>query len=129
MAKYRKRPVIVEAYQTDREMTIPTLEGDHHASVGDYIITGVKGEQYPCKPDIFLQTYESVEDEHGEKPPTNDNDGVFRVAKNGRITLGNNEIPFVTKYNVLDDADKARPIVTLTFTPSNVEIERYEYWD
>lgn len=41
-------------------MIIPTLEGDMHASVGDYIITGVNGEQYPCKPDIFEKTYEVV---------------------------------------------------------------------
>ena len=60
--KYRKRPVVVEAYQTDQEMIIHTLEGDHHASVGDYIITGVKGEQYPCKPDIFAKTYEPVDE-------------------------------------------------------------------
>lgn len=60
--KYRKRPVVVKAYQTDEDMVIHTLEGDHHASVGDYIITGVHGEQYPCKPDIFAETYEPVED-------------------------------------------------------------------
>lgn len=60
--KYRKRPVVIEAYQTDKEMVIHTLEGDYHASVGDYIITGVHGEQYPCKPDIFAETYEPVED-------------------------------------------------------------------
>lgn len=60
--KYRKRPVVVEAYQTNQEMVIHTLEGDHHASVGDYIITGVKGEQYPCKPDIFAKTYEPVDE-------------------------------------------------------------------
>lgn len=41
-------------------MIIPTLEGDMKASVGDYIITGVNGEQYPCKPDIFEKTYEPV---------------------------------------------------------------------
>ena len=58
--KYRKKPVVIEAYQTDKEMIIPTLEGDMHASVGDYIITGVNGEQYPCKPDIFEKTYEVV---------------------------------------------------------------------
>lgn len=39
---------------------IKTLEGDHHASVGDYIIQGVNGELYPCKPDIFEKTYEIV---------------------------------------------------------------------
>lgn len=59
--KYRKKPVIIEAYQTDVELDIPTLEGTMHASVGDYIITGVHGEQYPCKPDIFLETYEPTE--------------------------------------------------------------------
>lgn len=64
--KYRKKPVIVEAYQTDKEMIIPTLEGDMKASVGDYIITGVNGEQYPCKPDIFKKTYDLVESESSE---------------------------------------------------------------
>ncbi len=64
MAKYVKKPVVIEAYQTDKEMIIHTLEGDMKASVGDYIITGVHGEQYPCKPDIFEETYESVEDKH-----------------------------------------------------------------
>lgn len=39
---------------------IHTLEGDHEVSVGDWIITGVKGERYPCKPDIFEATYERV---------------------------------------------------------------------
>ena len=58
--KYRKKPVIAEAYQTDKEIIIHTLEGDMKANVGDYIITGVNGEQYPCKPDIFEKTYEMV---------------------------------------------------------------------
>ena len=62
MKKYRKKPVVVTAYQTDREMIIHTLEGDMKANVGDYIITGVNGEQYPCKPDIFEKTYEEVEE-------------------------------------------------------------------
>jgi hypothetical protein len=60
--KYRKKPVIVEAYQTDKEIIIHTLEGDMKANVGDYIITGVNGEQYPCKPDIFEKTYELVKE-------------------------------------------------------------------
>lgn len=59
--KFRKRPVVVEAYQTDKEMIIHTLEGDMRANVGDWIITGLRGEQYPCKPDIFEKTYERVE--------------------------------------------------------------------
>ena len=41
-----------------RGLTIFTLEGTHHASLGDWIIQGVKGEFYPCKPDIFAATYE-----------------------------------------------------------------------
>ena len=40
---------------------IVTLEGDMKANIGDYIIRGVKGEYYPCKPDIFEQTYEEAE--------------------------------------------------------------------
>ena len=58
--QYRKKPVVVEAYKTDKEIVIHTLEGDMKASIGDYIITGVNGEQYPCKPDIFEKTYEAV---------------------------------------------------------------------
>ena len=45
------------------ELTIPTLEGDHIARHGDWIIRGVKGEFYPCKPDIFEATYEPVPEE------------------------------------------------------------------
>jgi len=51
--KFRKKPIVIEAYQTDIEMTVQTLEGPLHASPGDWIITGVIGEQYPCKPDVF----------------------------------------------------------------------------
>ena len=83
--KYRKRPVEVEAIQFDgwnwREvyqfmsneplmltqdfrkeeyLFIDTLEGVMKASVGDYIIKGVHGEFYPCKPDIFHETYEDL---------------------------------------------------------------------
>ena len=42
-------------------LTIHTLEGDMRADKGDYIIKGVKGEFYPCKPDVFEQTYEKAE--------------------------------------------------------------------
>lgn len=80
--KYRKKPVVIEAIQYDgtnrndiliklglnsigedflsRDLFIETLEGDMKASKGDYIIKGVKGEFYPCKPDIFEMTYEQV---------------------------------------------------------------------
>ena len=80
--KYRKKPVVIEAVQwtglnedeiyefthgecqlcaNDCRLFIPTLEGSMEASVGDFIIRGVKGEYYPCKPDIFEATYEPVE--------------------------------------------------------------------
>ena len=86
MGKYRKKPVVIEAirftYQNRGEVAmfmrdadswpsrtengcdvimIRTLEGVMRADAGDWIIRGVKGEVYPCKPDIFAATYEPVE--------------------------------------------------------------------
>lgn len=87
MSKYRKKPVVIKAIQwlgdnweevteelglevvgqdliglsDNTKLSIPTLEGVMEASVGDYIIRGVQGEFYPCKPDIFETTYEKVE--------------------------------------------------------------------
>jgi hypothetical protein len=85
MSKYRKKPVVVEAfyYMEDRSnqdlaalwcggrraggafelIAIDTLEGTMYANPGDWIIRGVKGEFYPCKSDIFDATYEKVEDD------------------------------------------------------------------
>lgn len=65
--KYRKKPVVVDAYQADHVMLIKTLEGSMCANPGDWIITGVHGERYPCKPDIFAETYDPVGFEQGEK--------------------------------------------------------------
>lgn len=59
--QYRKKPVVITAWQTDIDLYIKTLEGEMHASPGDWIITGVNGEQYPCKPDIFEKTYEPAD--------------------------------------------------------------------
>ncbi len=80
--KYRKKPVVIEAMQytgadnlievmkfahseerpctwnSEDGLTITTLEGTHTAKVGDFIIQGIEGECYPCKPDIFEKTYE-----------------------------------------------------------------------
>ncbi len=62
MAKYRKKPVVIDAVKNDGPpIKIYTLEGTLVAQTGDWIITGVKGERYPCKPDIFEETYEAVE--------------------------------------------------------------------
>jgi hypothetical protein len=90
MPKYRKKPVVIEAVQFDGSsisadmisswsdkkvwsnttgfgeflgsLSINTLEGVMTASKGDYIIKGIKGEYYPCKPDIFEATYEKVDE-------------------------------------------------------------------
>lgn len=52
-------------------LTIPTLEGNMQASIGDYIIKGINGEFYPCKPDIFKKMYEPIHKKghkkHGER--------------------------------------------------------------
>ena len=78
--KYRKRPVIIEAvqyllpgkqidgvcYELCNQLGkahIHTLEGVMVVCLGDWVITGVKGEKYSCKPDIFEQTYDRVENE------------------------------------------------------------------
>jgi hypothetical protein len=59
---FRKRPVIVKAfrYKGRSPKTIQTLEGPMTAMPGDWIITGVQGEKYSCKDDVFRQTYEPV---------------------------------------------------------------------
>lgn len=49
-----------KAYTSNGNLFIKTLEGDHRASIGDYIIKGIKGEFYPCKPDIFRMTYDEA---------------------------------------------------------------------
>jgi hypothetical protein len=82
MSQYRKKPIIVDAHlftagdigdgkqmfleypiQRDKKgafIIIKTLEGDMRCSEGDYLIIGIKGERYPCKRDIFEETYELV---------------------------------------------------------------------
>lgn len=81
MAKYRKKPVEIEAIQWTGEninevmdfmkwrnashdkhsgLVIHTLEGNHNALTGDFIIKGIAGEFYPCKPEIFVLTYDAV---------------------------------------------------------------------
>lgn len=89
--KYRKKPVVIEAFQYDGDLMnrngeyyvpqwaveahengtlffdgptlkVKTLEGDMVVAVNDYIIKGIKGELYPCKPDIFEATYEKAEE-------------------------------------------------------------------
>lgn len=59
---FEKKPVHVKAYQTKKELYIDTLEGKMKADPGDWIVTGIKGERYPVKPDIFRETYRAVDD-------------------------------------------------------------------
>ena len=66
MAKFRKKPVVIEAIQITRKMTVETLEGIMTGNPGDWMITGIKGEQYFCKDDIFKATYEPVNNETEE---------------------------------------------------------------
>ena len=80
MSKWRKKPVVIEAELFDASNCplpfsgrgdpccldggrwyIATLEGDHNLTPGDMVIRGVKGEFYPCKPDIFAASYEEVQ--------------------------------------------------------------------
>ena len=65
--KFRKRPIVVDAEQCTEKTIIHTLEGDMIADAGDWIITGVKGEKYPCKSDIFWATYEPAELKVGDR--------------------------------------------------------------
>ena len=84
--EWRKKPVVIKAVKWDGsdlavealngvlgldpvtivdkiKLKIPTLEGEMFASMGDYVIKGVNGEFYPCKPDIFEKTYEACVDD------------------------------------------------------------------
>ncbi len=64
---YRKLPVVIQAVQIDKPFEVDTLEGTHQGSPGDFLICGIKGELYPCKPDIFHGTYVKAEAEWGEE--------------------------------------------------------------
>ena len=82
--KYKKKPIVIEAVKwtgsnfhrikdltkwdninlsVENDLFIRTLEGHMKADIGDYVIKGIQGEVYPCKPDIFEASYEKVEDD------------------------------------------------------------------
>jgi hypothetical protein len=65
MPLFRKKPVVIEAVKIEKDLIINTLEGIMLGRKGDWLITGVNGEKYPCKPDIFEKTYEPVESQKG----------------------------------------------------------------
>lgn len=58
---YCKKPVVIEAERLDERVEIDTREGTIVGEPGDWLITGVEGEVYPCGDQIFRQTYEPVE--------------------------------------------------------------------
>ena len=60
MKSYRKKPLIVQAEQMDKEFYVYTLEGIMKGKAGDYLIIGIKGEKYPCDKVIFEASYEEV---------------------------------------------------------------------
>ena len=61
MPKYRKKAVVVEAHQLSSPLRILTEEGVLLGNAGDWLITGIEGEQYPVKDSVFQKTYEKVE--------------------------------------------------------------------
>ena len=62
MPKFRKKPVVIDAVLCEERTEIETLEGTMVAEPGDWIITGVENERYPCKPSVFAATYEPAEE-------------------------------------------------------------------
>ncbi|MDE0921495.1 DUF7681 family protein [Aurantimonas coralicida] len=83
-----------KAHHDGTAIYIETLEGTHRADVGDWIIRGVKGEFYPCKPDIFAATYEAG--------------AGAAVASEGDQRTANNAVRH--HYRVLSDEEKARMV-------------------
>lgn len=57
---YRKKPIIIYAKQMDKPFEVKTLEGTMMGKAGDYLIIGVKGEEYPCDKEIFELSYDEV---------------------------------------------------------------------
>ena len=119
--KFRKKPVVIEAVQWNGFGKVPvipdvkqfdpynefgkphlgwiqTLEGGHEVTPGDWIITGVKGEKYPCKPDIFAQTYEPAEGE-GERERMLREVGEWLETRKYDIAL----VPHTVGYDILGE--------------------------
>lgn len=144
MPKFRKKPVVIEAEKFDADeirvkhvegvyqdatsstgFSIDTLEGNHEVTPGDWIITGVKGERYPCKPDIFKMTYESVAvpDPHVKAKTADEytrkmellkrveNDFVYHAPKGDQIN----------RYAEIRDLGKQLAILIVNLTPISRE--------
>lgn len=151
MAKYRKKPVVVDAIQyhpgygsharlddfAGRENVvydrlgnafIKTLEGDMKISLGDYVIKGIQGEFYPCKPDIFEATYEIFRQEDSELINPNDYDVVFCVdGQKGRLfEYGEDTTGFVKEVRLSLVAGSRAELTVRRGVASKDVIERLE---
>ena len=118
MAKYRKKPVVIDAIQWTgenlgqckiflgdsfagaltekriggkRDLLVQTLEGKVMASKGDYLIRGIQGEYYPCKPDIFSATYEAV-------APPKPEEYTYKCSTCGRTMTSKTRLEFNEVY-------------------------------
>lgn len=144
--RFRKKPVAIEAvqwtgknytevyafYDPDNEkpalvgsmgtLTIPTLEGEHIASPGDWIIKGVAGEFYPCKPDIFEATYEpaSVGCQQGNGMS---GEGVGYTLATGRLFC------HIDEFHAFAERTLGRPIFTHEFADRALWTEMREAFE
>ena len=111
--KYEKIPVTIDAYQTDEEVYIETLEGIMKADKNDWIIKGVKGEYYPCKPDVFSMTYTKI------YPEEKDMSERFRIIphfEKGRehtVDIQDTDQKILTFYNDIGPLSRIKPVCDL----------------
>lgn len=155
ISNYTKKPVTVKAVQWNgtnkqeiydfvgesgiistnddkNELIIFTLEGNHHASIGDYIIEGVNGEFYSCKPDIFKKTY--IESSDSIKDPTIENNFSFHNISEDKVnycntirSLAKHFASFINQV-VPDSREKSLSITKLEEATmwANAGISRYD---
>jgi hypothetical protein len=67
MPQYIKKPIPVTANQMEEEFEVNTLEGTMKGKAGDYLVTGIRGEQYPCDKEIFEESYIKFDDNFAEE--------------------------------------------------------------
>jgi hypothetical protein len=64
--KFRKKPIVIEAYKINHDFHVKTMEGTMRGKAGDYVIIGIRGELYICDDEIFNETYEEVNESINE---------------------------------------------------------------
>ena len=78
---FRKRPVVVSAWRSVTETTLDNVVGSLCCDAGDWIVTGIRGEVYPCKPDVFADTFDPLPDAAGAFRKRQVVVGAVRVAE------------------------------------------------